>query len=213
MDAASLKARHRQVRDGQSESLRVRIHRAISWLARAEREDDDPDARFIFLWIAFNAAYASEFGFEKKEREQADDFIERLLVLDVRGRLHQALFGQFSGPIRTLIGNRFVYRPFWQAVRDHASDNAWKERFEASRRRAMHALMQNETAVLVSIVLGRLYVLRNQLLHGGSTWGGATNRAQVRDGVSIMGTIVPIIIELMMSEAGFEFDEIAYPVI
>lgn len=63
-DAHTLKARHREIRDGQPDPLRIRIHRAISWLARAEREVDDHDARYIFLWIAFNAAYAHEFGFE-----------------------------------------------------------------------------------------------------------------------------------------------------
>ena len=56
MDAAALKDRHRAMRDTQPTDLRVRIHRAVSWLARAEREIDDTDARFLFLWIAFNAA-------------------------------------------------------------------------------------------------------------------------------------------------------------
>lgn len=40
------------------EATRVRIHRALSWLERAEKESKDPDATFIFLWIAFNAACA-----------------------------------------------------------------------------------------------------------------------------------------------------------
>ena len=31
------------------ESTRIRIHRAISWLARAEAEVANDDARFIFL--------------------------------------------------------------------------------------------------------------------------------------------------------------------
>jgi len=55
---------------------------AISWLARAEQEADDSYAKIIFLWIAFNAAYAKLFGFENTEREQLQDFIEKLVVND-----------------------------------------------------------------------------------------------------------------------------------
>ena len=52
MDSTALKEVHRQIRDAQPDSTRVRLHRAISWLNRAEQEDEDTDARFLFLWIA-----------------------------------------------------------------------------------------------------------------------------------------------------------------
>ena len=213
MDAEVLKQRHRGLREDQPEALRMRIHRAISWLSRSEREQDDPDARFIFLWIAFNAAYASEFGFEKSEHDQANAFIEHVLAHDAQKHLHRALFEQFTGPIRTLIENRYVFEPFWRALRNHESGDAWKLSFEASRKRAMHALMNGETATLLSIVLTRLYVLRNQLIHGGATWNGQTNRAQVKDGVAILSTVVPIIIDLMLQADPADFDEVAFPVV
>ncbi|MFD1042455.1 HEPN domain-containing protein [Pseudoxanthomonas kaohsiungensis] len=106
LDAKALKARHRQVRGAQSTELATRIHRSISWLARAEAETDDPDARFLFLWIGLNAAYAQEFGFEESERLQSGQFIDRVLAQDEAGRLQDATFRQFSGPIRTLIENK-----------------------------------------------------------------------------------------------------------
>ena len=59
MTFQELKQRHREERDAQHENLRLRIHRALSWLQRAEMADDE-DGRFIFLWIAFNASYATE---------------------------------------------------------------------------------------------------------------------------------------------------------
>lgn len=55
---ATLKAKQRAIRDGFPETMGLRVHRAISWVGRAEDCGDDHDARFIFLWIAFNAAYA-----------------------------------------------------------------------------------------------------------------------------------------------------------
>lgn len=47
----------------------------VSWLGRAEREADERDAAFIFLWIALNAAYSHEFGFEERELVQTRRFI------------------------------------------------------------------------------------------------------------------------------------------
>ena len=126
--AELLKSRHRQIRDGQSEALRLRIHRALSWLLRAEREQDDPDARFVFLWVALNAAYAQEFGHEKRERDMARGFINRVLAIDHDGRLHSILFSQYSGSIRTLIENKFVFEPFWQALRDHDGSGQWERK-------------------------------------------------------------------------------------
>ena len=53
-----LKTRQRAERVNYPEHLSLRVHRALSWLNRAEQCQDD-DGRFIFLWISFNAAYAT----------------------------------------------------------------------------------------------------------------------------------------------------------
>ena len=75
LEHSALKQRHRLVRDEHPTSLTLRIHRALSWLNRAEQAED-VDGRFIFLWIAFNAAYASQGrrgGFYELPREAALD--------------------------------------------------------------------------------------------------------------------------------------------
>ena len=51
-----LKTIHRDKRENFKEEFSTRIHRALSWIKRAEMETEDSDASFIFLWIAFNAA-------------------------------------------------------------------------------------------------------------------------------------------------------------
>lgn len=213
MESKSLKEAHRLVREGQPQSSRVRLHRAISWLARAEAEADDLDARFIFLWIALNAAYARPFGSEQAERDQLRGFIRELLAHDGQNRVRSILFEQFTGPIRTLIDNRFVFEPFWRALRTHDSSGRWEEQFKASQRLALKALMEGQTDVLLSIVLDRLYVLRNQLVHGGATWSGSANRTQVKDGAAILGSLVPAIIRLILDSGSLDLGEVAYPVI
>jgi hypothetical protein len=56
----TLKEKQRALRDGFSTPLTLRVHRALSWLRRAEAEEEDQDVRFILLWIGFNAAYAGD---------------------------------------------------------------------------------------------------------------------------------------------------------
>lgn len=211
LDAASLKDQHRRVRDGQSQNDSTRLHRAISWLARAEQCGDDLDACFIFHWVALNAAYARLFHDGDTERRRIRAFIDTLVALDRDNTLYKALFGQFTGPIRTLIENRFVFEPFWAAMRDHDSSDRWKEEFKRSQRGALRALMHNETGAVLSIVFDRLYVLRNQLVHGGATWNSQLNRRQLRDAVNILQTLVPLVIRIMLDHPDHDFGEIQYP--
>lgn len=212
--ACDLREKLRLATESDTEEVwRVRLHRAISWLARAEQETDDADARYIFLWIALNAAYAREFGRDVTERDRASRFLTNLVELDLSRRLHDALFRQFSGPIRTLLDNHFVFEPFWIALRDHDSSNRWETAFTSSRKVALDAIMRGSTATLLSIVFDRLYVLRNQLVHGGATWNSKVNRHQVRDGAAILSTLVPLVIDLMLDHPEQDFGEVLYPVV
>jgi hypothetical protein len=213
VSADRLKAKHKQASNHHGESSRVRLHRAVSWLKRAEREQDDPDAQFVFLWIAFNAAYAQEFGFERSERDQLKQFFALLLSVDNTKRLHRLAFDQFTGPIRTMVENKFVFEPFWKALRDHDSSQQWAEQFSASKRVALKSIMNGQTDIVLSVVCDRLYVLRNQIIHGGATWNSAVNREQIKDGVHILRALVPIIVDLMLDHPALDFGTIAFPVV
>lgn len=210
--ALALKERHREIRDGQPEALRLRIHRALSWLTRSELEPDDLDARFVLQWIALNAAYAREFGRDETERDRVRGFIETLVKLDGQKHLHQALFQQFSGPIRTLIDNKFTFEPFWTAMRTHDSSCRWEVSFANGKKAALAAVMHGDTAKVLGLVFDRLYVLRNQLVHGGATWNSQVNRAQISDGTAILGALVPLILTIMM-EYPQDYGDVLYPVV
>jgi len=206
---AQFKCRH----DEYSENNRVRIHRALSWLRRAEQENGDPDARFIFLWIAFNASYAHDFGHEEAERDQLTRFFARLLTVDDQARLHALLFNRFSGPIRTLIDNRYVFAPFWRALREHDSSGHWEESFTASKQAALARLLKGDAVAVLSILFERLYVLRCSLVHGGATWNSQVNRAQVQDGVNLLHSTVLVIVDLMVAHPELDLGAVAFPVV
>lgn len=197
---SSLKQRHRAVRDGLPPAHALRTHRALSWLDRAEREKKDDDARFIFLWIALNAAYAVTIDerWRFSERRLLLQFLQRLIATD-RGRLlYGVVWEKFPGPIRLLIDNKYVHQPFWEWRKGLLTETEWLGQFERGKHAAFTALARQDTRKVLAVVFERLYVLRNQLIHGGATWNGRVNREQVRDGANIMGRLVPIILLLML---------------
>lgn len=210
-----LKARQREVRGAFPESLALRTHRALSWLQRAEREPDDADARFIFLWVAFNAAYANEIRDRQSftERRQWVNFLGRLLAGDRERLLDAIVWDQFSGPIRLLIDNQYVFQPFWDYHNGWIAEAEWQERFEKSRAAARRGLARQDTKRLLAVVLDRLYTLRNQLIHGGATWNSGVNRAQVKDGAAILALLVPTVVHLMMESPEQVWGDACYPVV
>jgi hypothetical protein len=211
--SASLKERLKAAGEAFPEMTRIRLHRAISWLKRAEQEGKDDDARFLFLWIAFNAAYAHELGVEEAERNVLRAFLRKLVAVDTDKALHKAVFEQYTGPVRLLIDNKYVFEPFWRALREHDASNAWGERFYKEKRAALRAVTGGETVTVLGVVFDRLYVLRNQLVHGGATWNSSVNRQQVRDGANLLGTLLPAIIALMLAHPELDYGSISYPVI
>lgn len=220
-----LKDKQRALRDGFALPLTLRVHRALSWLLRAHREEDDLDTRFIMLWIGFNAAYAGDLERAlvdereervpgaANERERFDAFFRDLVALDTDGRLYKALWTRFPQEIRIILDNRFVFAPFWKHHAGLPGGAGWEITFEAAKRAANAALVSSNTPVVLSILFDRLYVLRNQLLHGGATWNSAANRAQVRDGTAILGHLLPLFIDLMMDNPDEEWAMPMYPVI
>lgn len=208
-----LKDRQRKERDNHPENAALRIHRALSWLNRAE-QCEDLDGRFVFLWIAFNAAYANELGdISVSESDLFDHFLERLIDLDKSKNLYNVVWKQYTSAIRVLLDNHYIYQPFWHHHNGIAGYENWQERFGLSKKAAHRALAANDTAKVLSIVFKRLYTLRNQIIHGGATYNSRANRDQMRDASSILGELVPNIIEIMLDNANAYWGEACYPVV
>lgn len=215
---AILKEKQRLIRDSFPENLGLRVQRAISWIDRAERADDD-DGKFIFLWIAFNAAYADERDFQgepPKEWESFKSYFCKVVTLDTEQRIHNAIWDNFSGSIRLLMNNEFVFRPFWQYQDGIEGYEDWADRFQRKLRtfnRIASRKTDNDTKEALVLVFERLYVLRNQLVHGGATWNSQINRNQVRDGAAILTFLVPVFVDLMMSHPDEDWGQPFYPVV
>ena len=213
LDADRLKARQRNERDTYGEALSLRIHRAISWLARAE-QCEDLDGRFVFLWISFNAAYANDLGsISMAESEQFGGFIKKLVELDAQQKLYDITWQKYTSAIRVLLDNKYVYQPFWNHHNRISGFEGWENNFKASKQAANAALARKDTGTVLGIIFNRLYTLRNQIIHGGATYNSSANRNQLRDATAILGDLVPVLIEIMMDNSNAHWGEACYPVV
>tara|TARA_B110000503_G_scaffold139953_1_gene229577 strand:- start:3815 stop:4477 length:663 start_codon:yes stop_codon:yes gene_type:complete len=215
LNYSKLKEIHRAKRENYTDEFSIRIHRSLSWINRAEKKDEDLDARFIFYWIAFNAAYSEihSSNYFNSERRIYKDFFEKILKLDNKENIYNAIWKEFSGSIRNLLDNHFIFGPFWNFQNGHEGFDDWEVKFSESRSKALKALQTKNTLIILEILCDRLYTLRNQILHGGSTWNGKVNRSQVNDGQSIISFLIPNLLEIMMDNPNENWGKLSFPIV
>lgn len=221
----------------QETPLSHRLRRSRSWLERAASEKN-ADAKYIFLWISFNAAYAVDLN-SKNRRSGKDpryrkEYFEKLK--QARFRINPAIHETLSKRIFSLMTNVYVFRPFWGAVSrsDPFNWKNWEEgkgkegkegkdfRDELNEVQRCLPLTRNTTATDMNKVLkmtfDRLYVLRNQLMHGCSTQHDSApedrplNRPQIKDGAKILEALMPLFLNTMENHPEIDWGEISYPV-
>ena len=205
--------------DSRHSDFMLRMRRCTSWLARAEeelfgRDTPDPDAAFVFYWIAFNAAYADNRVDGSDEYEQGifNDYFGRLLFYDKADVICSTLRDEFSKEtFLPFINNQYLYAGFWKHQSGDPAYSDWQTQFERENHDAVLALDRvmprgntvspcdvQERQLTLGTLFDRMYVFRNQTMHGGATYQSSVTREQVRDGARIMALLVPLFIDLMM---------------
>ena len=78
---------------------------------------------------------------------------------------------------------QYVYGPFWDWARGSEKGGNWRERFERHRKDANDKLAKSDVHGVLMEVFRRLYVLRNQIFHGGATfasgWGAKPSQGRL----------------------------------
>ena len=202
-----LKQKHRALRASYEDSFSIRIHRSLSWLNRSEKETEDVDAKFIFLWISLNSAYSIHMDALKNQgdEELRSDFFQTLLK-NGQNEIHEIIYERFSHEVRSILRNEFILTSLWEGKDD------WEMKLKNEKREVQDALRdRNETIYILTILFKRLYVLRNQIFHGSSTWQGKLNRQQVKDGANLLSYFLPAILSIMMENSNDNWGVSAYP--
>lgn len=200
LTAATLEAKWRSARQtDEREDFDLRMRRALSWLKRAEQElqRDDLDAAFIFHWIAFNAAYG---GDGRSEKAAFKNYFSIILRLGAGNAILDMIEQQCPDAIESFKNNEYVFPEFWTENTHQARErSSWEHLLIDSNRRIDQGIKNANVQNVLDRLFDRLYVLRNQLLHGGATWQGSVNRRQVNNGAAIMRLLVPYFINIMLS--------------
>lgn len=224
-----LLARHQELLAQGKSDLTLRSRRALSWLERAQAacapsvsdaSEADPDVAFICFWIAFNAAYAKDLpsAASTPEVQRLRDFLTDLCIHDRQQRRLERLLLQHSvGVVKELIENEYLFQPLWHALNQPQPDGRahpqWRVSFIDSHHAAQKALQQRDVQALLPIVFDRLYTLRNQIIHGGSTHGSRVNRKQLHDALQLLSRLVPVMLAIMLDNPQRFNGKPFYPVV
>jgi hypothetical protein len=106
-----------------------------------------------------------------------------------------------------------VFGPFWEFQRGKLTEEQWTSSFEKAKVAANRSLARHDTVRVFSIVFSRLYVLRNQMVHGAATWNSGVNRDQLRDSANILGKVVPQVIKILLDHPNELWGDAMYPVV
>ena len=188
-----------------------RLRRALSWLRRAEQETEDSDAAFIFYWISFNAGYSPKFNESDTlpETQKTRHFFQMIAEQDSERIVYRLVWERFSQEIRSLLNNEYIYAPFWKYA-DPLKERGWEAGFKRENIVAAKCLKHQNTALILTLLFSRLYVLRNQLIHGSATWQGTRNRRQVEDGQRVIEKLQPAFLWVMLTNHHKNWGEVSY---
>jgi hypothetical protein len=220
LDIARLRSLWKPRRDAYAramlyEDVRIRIHRALTWLEFADRCDatKDLDARLVAQWIALNSLYGRwdpRAGSAMPDRESLRAFAEQALSHDQDGLIAAVLRGHAKLAV-SLFEDRYLCRHFWEqptspSGRQRNRDAAW------GAATAREQLREGRHAAVLDRVLDRIHFVRNQLVHGGSTYNGRLNRTAVRRASQMMEHLLACFLQVLM-EHGYvdDWGPLCYP--
>lgn len=201
----TLKEQLHNSKDTLPDDLALRLHRAISWIEASEKEEN-LDQQFVALSVALACCYQLDATEEAKSFNQ---FAYKLSDCDSGRKIFELLWEKYSGPVKALIKNPYVYDLFWQAQRDKSIE--WQQAFEQSSVAALNALSRRQLPELLAAVLERLFVLRSQIFYGGATFSSQLNREQLRDAVALLASLLPVIVTIMLLNPTVDWGVNAYP--
>ena len=202
-----------------------RIDRMSTWISHAEAEaisgEKEAHIRFLFYWIAYEAAYhmnetgESKGGHGKERRE----FHLRLASHD-RGRLQSILRAQRTNVV-DILELRQAHPSFWKRWDEDEGVETVKEWKSVFRNRVQKMVEHLDVAVRSGIkwkiagtlndLFENLSVVRNQIVHGGSAGPDSRGRTQVILGAKLLSAFVPCFHESIKDNRSEDWGEPPFP--
>lgn len=192
------------------QNWQIRVHRSLSWLKRsAELPVDQPEAKFILLWISFNCLYSRWDANRNAPGHDASarrDFLTRICGMD--RRLVEAMLRRYRPLIKKLLEDPFLSASFW---RDPFNPKA-KGWGASDAGHLEQSLKNGEYGKLLDQTMERLYVLRGQLVHGAATGGGKLNRKPLSYSLQLLAEVLPLLLHVVLDHGcNDDWPDLCYP--
>ena len=195
-----------------------RIARMDVWLNLARKtsaQDESAHVRFVFYWIAYEAAYKVEGRDPSAEKEaewrQRERFHHNVAWHDAP-KLQEILSRNREQIVRLLelrqADNSFWYRSGQHGVRSAAE---WEVRFRDRVRTAVGRLDKGEITSTLDDLFRNLAVVRHQIVHGGSAGAHSRGRRQVLLGAALLGALIPRFCQSIKSKLEEDWGEPPFP--
>ena len=193
------------------ENLRIRLHRCFSWASRISehQENDSIDEAFLCAWVAFNSLFARIDGDSNEflpEKESMASFMDLLLSIDRQDKL-KSFLDESEWQMEEILQCKFLQQSFWKSLdgNDQVVLKNWnKDSFKYFRKKGDTVLLQQ--------VLRGIYVMRNQLIHGGSTHGSQMNRSTLMLCLYVLEPMLNCFIDILIHEGSdLDLGPLPYP--
>lgn len=213
LSAEALKSRFKaraSATGGVFQNWQIRVHRSISWLKRAAEfgVEAQPEARFLYLWIALNALYSrwnAEKNMPDADGASRSSFFRRTCEMDEP--TFAALLQRHRALARKILENPYIAFNFWRDP-EHPKAKGWAAEDANYLERN---LKNREHCKVVEQVMDRLFVLRGQIVHGASTGGSKLNRASLTAALKFLEVFVPLVVHVVIEHgANDDWPELCY---
>ncbi len=193
MTAPLLRALWKERRDSYAqahlyEDVRIRVHRSLTWMERAEtRAANEADTALIEWWAALSALFtrlSTVTGQPLAEREAAASFARQLCSWD-RDATLQSVLARLQD--QTL--------PIWQ-------DPYLTRALCAAPSRSVVEALPTDPALFLGGLLERVGLSVRQLAIGAAAYGGSQNRQSVERSIRVLSMFLPVALEVI-TEHGY----------
>ena len=204
---------HKRLAEAEShDAIRLRMHRAFSWMRKAQEFEmpDDADSQFLFSWIALNTMYAkwdSDLTNREPEWKTREAFLKRMVKSDISGRIQEVIFKNRKYCDR-LLSEEHLINSYWG---NPTEEEARKARTKP-RKVGKHYHDAEEVINVVIPLFKCMTMLRSQLVHGMSTYGSSANRAVVEAGAKVVFDFTLTVLRVIAEDGLWEDDESWKPV-
>ncbi len=203
-------------RDNERRAARMNV-----WIDLATSDDDDcAHVRFVFYWIAYEAAYKVDGSGSSSSRQH---FHRKIARYD-RGRLRDTL-RRHRERVAEVLELRQAHPSFWQKWDEDArvkSPEDWERIFDERTRKAKETLRRaiedwrlggaNErTENSLNGLFRNLAVVRHQIVHGASAGSDSYGRTQVQLGAQLLHALIPCFRDSIASNLDEDWGQLPFP--